>query len=171
VISTAVFVAVVGYAGWTDLRTRRIPNWLTLTGLLVGLALRAVDGLVPLRQGVAGAGAACVVGMVFFLLGALGGGDGKLLIAVGAFLGIDRLPGALLLIGVLGGLLGIGIAVRHGVILPSVLNAAGMIRRWVTFGRSGVKRTIASPGAVTVPYGAAIALGAIVWWFWEGPGI
>jgi hypothetical protein len=61
------------------------------------------------------------------------------------------------------------VAVRRGVILPAVLSAGGMIRRWLTLGRSGETRTLQSPGAVTVPYGVAIAAGSIVWWFWGGP--
>ena len=168
VISSVVFVALVGLAAWVDLRSRRIPNWLTLGVLVSGLALRAVDGLTSLGQGVLGAGLGLAIAVVLFGLGAMGGGDGKLLIGVGAFLGHERYVGALLLIGVLGGLLGLVEAVRRGVILPSALNAAGLIRRWATLGRSGEARTLESPGAVTVPYGLAIALGSVLWWFWGG---
>ncbi len=35
----AVLAAVVLLAAWTDLRRREIPNWLTLGGMLAGLAL------------------------------------------------------------------------------------------------------------------------------------
>jgi prepilin peptidase CpaA len=164
-----VLVALVGYAAWTDLRSRRIPNRLTLGILGCGLLLRAVEGLGSLSAGLLGAGLGLAIAVVLFGLGAVGGGDGKLLIGVGAFLGHERYVGALLLIAVLGGLLGLAEAVRRGVILPAALNAAGMVRRWVTFGRSGEARTVSSPGAVTVPYGVAIAAGTIVWWFWGGP--
>ena len=167
-IASAGLVGLLTTAAWTDLRSRRIPNWLTLVILILGLALRAVDGVSPLGQGVLGASLGLVLAVILFSLGAVGGGDGKLLIGVGAFLGFDRYIGALLLIAVLGGLLGLAEAVRRGVILPAALNAAGMIRRWVTFGRSGKARTLESEGAVTVPYGLAIAAGTIVWWFWGG---
>jgi prepilin peptidase CpaA len=116
-----------------------------------------------------GAGLGLVVGVVLFAARALGGGDGKLLVAVGAFLGLSRLPGALLLIGILGGFLGLGEAIRRGVILPSLYNAVSMLKRWITFRRAGEAPTLESPGAVTVPYGVAIALGAIAWWFWGVP--
>ena len=62
-------------------------------------------------------------------------------------------------------------AVRRGVILPAVFNAGRMMRYWLTTGRSGEQRTLTSPGAVAVPYGVAIALGAIVWWFWGGQAV
>ncbi|MBA3318610.1 MAG: prepilin peptidase [Gemmatimonadales bacterium] len=165
---TIVFVALVGAAGIIDARTRRIPNPLTLSLLLAGLLLRAWEGLLPFVDGVLGALGAVVLSLLLFRVGALGGGDGKLLIGIGAFLGWQRLPGALLMIGVLGGFLGIAEAVRRGVIVPALLNAGRMIRFWLTLGREGERRTLTSPGAVAVPYGLAIALGAIVWWFWGG---
>lgn len=168
-ITTVVFTALVGYAGWIDLRTRRIPNWLTLGILVAALVLKVSGGLGPLASGAIGAALGLALAVVLFGLGAVGGGDGKLLIGVGAFFGYERFVGALLLIAVLGGLLGVLEAVRRGVILPAVLNAGGMIRRWLTLGRSGERRSLESPGAVTVPYGVAIATGSIVWWFWGGP--
>jgi prepilin peptidase CpaA len=166
ILASVVLVGLVAYAAWSDLRSRRIPNALTLGILLSGLGLRTLAGLGPLAEGLMGAGLGLAIAVVLFGVGAMGGGDGKLLIGVGAFLGYDRYVGALLLIAVLGGLLGVVEAVRRGVILPAALNAAGMVRRWVTLGRSGVTRTVDSPGAVTVPYGLAIAAGTIVWWFW-----
>ena len=167
-IASVVFVALVGAAGLIDLRSRRIPNRLTLGILVSGLALRSLEGFESLAVGLGGAALGLALAVVLFGLGALGGGDGKLLIGVGAFLGYEDFVGALLLIGVLGGLLGLSEAIRRGVILPAAVNAFGMIRRWFTLGRSGVARTLDSPGAVAVPYGVAIALGAIVWWFWGG---
>ena len=169
--TTIIFVVVVGAAGIWDLRTRRIPNWLTGGGFLLALVLRTAEGFGALSEGLAGAGFGFVLGVLLFALGALGGGDGKLMAVVGAFLGFDRMVGALLAIGVIGGFLGLGEAIRRGVILPALYNAVGMLKRWVTFRRAGAteERTLESPGAVTVPYGVAIAAGAIAWWFWGVP--
>jgi prepilin signal peptidase PulO-like enzyme (type II secretory pathway) len=36
----------------------------------------------------------------------------------------------------------------------------------LSFGREGELRTIEDPGADTLPYGVAIATGALAWWFW-----
>jgi prepilin peptidase CpaA len=168
--TTVVLVLAMGAAAAFDLRTRRIPNWLTLGGLAAALVLRFATGVHPLLDGLAGAGLGFGLGVVLMVLGALGGGDGKLLVTVGAFFGLRPFVGALLLIGVLGGLLGIVEAVRQGVILPAVYNAGGMLKRWATLGRRGdAAQTLDSPGAVKVPYGVAIALGAVVWWFWGVP--
>ncbi len=165
-ITTGAFVAILVAAAVLDLRTGRIPNKLTLGGLIAGLLLRAFDGIEPLAHGVLGAGLALLIALPFFAVRALGGGDVKLLIVVGAFMGEGRLVGALLLIGVLGGLIALVEAVRRGVIVPVVLNSVDMMKRWATLGRKGAQRSLSSPGAVSIPYGVAIALGAIGWWFW-----
>ena len=94
-ITTGAFVAILVAAAVLDLRTGRIPNKLTLGGLVAGLLLRAFGGIEPLAHGVLGAGLALLIALPFFAVRALGGGDAKLLIVVGAFMGEGRLVGAL----------------------------------------------------------------------------
>ena len=167
-ITTGVFVAILVVAAYWDVRTSRIPNALTLGGLISGLFLRAFGGFDALAHGLLGAGLALLVALPFFAVRALGGGDTKLLVVVGAFLGEGRLVGAMLLIALLGGVIAVAEAVRRGVIVPVVLNSVDMMKRWATLGHKGSQRSLSSPGAVSIPYGVAIALGAIVWWFWGG---
>nr|MBA3498414.1 prepilin peptidase [Gemmatimonadales bacterium] len=155
-------------AGLYDIVTRRIPNWLTLCILLTAIVFRALEGFAALGSGLAAAMCGLALALALFKLGALGGGDGKLLIGVSAFLGLERLQGGLLTIGVLGGLLGVLEAARRGVILPAIYNAGNMLRRWFTLGKTGERRTLDSPGAIAVPYGVAISAGAILWWLWGG---
>jgi prepilin peptidase CpaA len=90
---------------WLDLATRRIPNVLTYPAILFGLALNALAppaleaagadtavvwlGASGLRDGLLGFGLCAAVGIVSFMARGLGGGDVKLLGAVGAMLGFD----------------------------------------------------------------------------------
>ncbi len=148
-----------------DLRAKRIPNGLTLFGVAAGLALRASAGGGMIVSGLEGLGLALLVALPLFALGALGGGDAKLLGVAGAFLGPADLIWAMLAAALLGGALGILVAVKRGVLLPILLNAKGMIVYLLSLGRVGERRSLESPGAVSVPYGVAIALGALFVWF------
>jgi prepilin peptidase CpaA len=152
-------------AGWFDVRVRRIPNALTIAGFGVALALRFMAGLGAGIDGVTGALLAFVLCLPFFVLGVLGGGDAKLLIALGAFMGPRDLLVAMLLIASIGGIIGAVDALRRGILLPVLYNCGSILKHWATFGRRGHNRSLATTGALAIPYGVAIALGSLVWWF------
>jgi prepilin peptidase CpaA len=166
IVNTAVFVVVVVVAVFKDVKNRRIPNWLTASGLAAALLLRLVMGRESLVDGLSGAGLAALVSIPFFAIGALGGGDGKLLIAIGGFMGPSRMVGALLIIALVGGALAVFDAYRRGILLMVWLNVVELFKHWLTFGKKGKRIGLSSPGAVTIPYGVAIAAGSLAWWFW-----
>jgi prepilin peptidase CpaA len=176
-----LLATVLAAAVYTDVRERKIPNALVLAGLVAGLIVAALQSAgwwltVPAAAGsigaaLAGAGLGLAAGVIFFALGALGAGDGKLLAVVGAFLGPMGLFLAVLYGGIAGGLFALAAAARRGTIWPVLLRTRDLALHLVTFGRHGVRWTVDSPGAVSVPYGVAIALGALVAWFFPGlPG-
>ena len=74
VLGLAVALAVA--AGVTDWRSRRIPNWLTVPGLLVGIAANAAfGGLTGLKSSLLGAGLGLLLLLPFVFLRSLGAGD------------------------------------------------------------------------------------------------
>src|SRR5438309_344049 len=90
VLGLAVLLAV--WAGWLDWRSRRIPNWLTVPALLLGVALNTIVWRLPgTRAGLQGAGLALALLLPFVVLRGLGAGDWKLMGALGAFLGPHKL--------------------------------------------------------------------------------
>jgi prepilin peptidase CpaA len=169
-ILLSVLVMVVAVAVWTDVRKRRIPNALTATALILALGLRAALGSGALLDGFLGAGLALVVLLPLFAMGGVGGGDAKLLIAVGAFLGPQQLFVALLATAVAGGVIAVAYAIRRGVVLPLILNTGGLVKYVVTLGHGGERTTRTSAGAVNIPYAVAIAAGTL-FSIWYGAGI
>jgi prepilin peptidase CpaA len=167
-LSTFALVALLAVACWHDVRARRIPNALTLAGVAVGLMLRAPLGSAELLNGVAGVGIAVLLTLPPFALGFLGGGDVKLLGAAGAFLGMDRLPGALVFVALAGGVLALLEAARQQALKRALANTYGFARNWVLFARAGVATQLPAPGTASVPYGIAIAAGTLAWWFLGG---
>lgn len=162
---TSVLVALLVAAAALDLRTRRIPNVLTVSGIMIALALRSAFGAGAMVDGLQSAGLALVIVLPFFMLGALGGGDLKLLVAVGAFMEPFQFVLALLATAVVGGVLAVGESIRRGAIRPLLSNTAGLATHVATGGRMGHRSAIGRPGAVTVPYGLAIAIGSLAVWF------
>jgi prepilin peptidase CpaA len=95
-----------------DLRSRHIPNWLTVSGAVVGFVLHCLYG------GWSGAGASlagAVLGLgmfiVFFLAGGMGAGDVKLFGAVGSFVGPQALVLVFVFTALLGGLTALGMVI------------------------------------------------------------
>src|SRR5262245_35834880 len=85
-LSFAFAIALLG--GVHDLLTRRIPNWLTFSSLLLGLGVQAwLAGWPGLLAAGAGVGVGGLLFFPLFALGYMGAGDVKLLMAVGAWVG------------------------------------------------------------------------------------
>lgn len=117
----------------TDLRSMRIPNWLTLpllgTGLCHGLLTAGVTGLGAALLGAAAAGVMFVV--AYAMLGG-GAGDAKLMLAFGSWLGLDASVTLVLAVTIVGFILAIGVVIfRNGirdvpaVVFVGVLRTAG----------------------------------------------
>lgn len=87
-LSIAPLVAGLLWAAVEDLRARRIPNWLTFSLVFLGFAQSfGPAGSVTPGDALLGFLVAFGLGLGSYLLGALGGGDVKMLAAVGAWVG------------------------------------------------------------------------------------
>jgi prepilin peptidase CpaA len=81
----ALVVALVGCV--TDLRTRRIPNALTFSAAATAVVFHGIDaGLAGIGHSLAGLAVGLALFLPLFALRGLGGGDVKLLAALGAWM-------------------------------------------------------------------------------------
>jgi prepilin peptidase CpaA len=160
-ISLVLFVALLALAAWSDVRTRRIPNVLTVSGFAIALALHSFVGGAAVWSGLMGASIALVIGLLLLATGGMGGGDAKLLIMVGAFLGPQGFLMALLLTTLAGGALALAWSHRFGMLTETIRHSGSLALHWATLGRSGSRRTLATPGVLDIPFGVAIAAGAL----------
>lgn len=160
ILLQTVLIGTAAVAVWCDLRERRIPNRLTIPACVAALGLRALLGWDPLTAGLLGLGAGFLVALPIFALGGLGGGDVKLVAAVGAFVGPSALVPTLLVAAIAGGLLALAFAVRERA-LGATLDNTGRLMNTLLSGHAP-KRTLDTPGALAIPYALPIALGAMV---------
>lgn len=112
-ISIAVPLTLLVVATICDLRKREVPDWISLAILSWGVVAVVLDvsdiGWLDLLLGV---GLGLGLGIPFFYFGGLGGGDVKLIAAMGAVLGPAGLLVFLFWVAILGGLLAIAAALR-----------------------------------------------------------
>jgi len=170
-LSAVGLVLTVAFGAAFDVGTRKIPNFITVGGLAVALVLRlSIGGGESLVSGVLGALLAFLVSFPLFMLKGMGGGDVKLLTAVGAFLGPYSTFVALLATSLVGGGLAIAISLRRRRLGSSLsgtfLVMRGLALKAISGGEDDAVPTLETRGAVTVPYGVAIAVGAVVGLLW-----
>ena len=158
----AILAGFITAAVITDARSRRIPNALTLP---VAAAAFAIHGLYAGPGGVvfalAGLGAGLGLFVLPYILGGMGGGDVKMLAAVGALKGATFAFHAFLGAAVAGGVMALALAVIHG----RARRTMGNIGAICTTMAAGVNPKGAfcdahSPGAA-FPYAGAIAAGVV----------
>jgi len=135
---TGGLVAALVYAMWTDIRARIIPNPLN-----AGIALAAplwwwACGVAPwpgIAIQLAVAGVALLIFAGAFAIGAMGGGDVKLIVALGLWLAPLDFMRMIVWMSIGGGILTVAMLVRHKL------------------------RKIETP--LEIPYGVAIAIATI----------
>ena len=160
-----IVAAATCAAAAIDIRTRRIPNALTMPLAASGVLLAAAG------WGTVGAGAALAgwaVGLLLmlpgYLIGATGGGDVKLFAAVGAFLGPSLMVPALVQTAIAGALLALAVAAVRGRVAETVNGTSLLV---MTGGRYA--SALEDPAVRNrFAYGPAIAVGAVLtatrWW-------
>src|SRR5580700_9101846 len=93
-------------AGWTDYRFRRIPNWLTVLGLLLGIGAKSwLQGWPGTKDSLLGAGLGLALLLPFVLIRIFGTSDWKFVGALGACLGTQNLLTVLVLALLVNGLM------------------------------------------------------------------
>lgn len=151
-------------AAWIDGKSRRIPNWLTVSGFVLGLMLHLLFG--GWRGGVTaleGAGLGLLVLLPLVLLRALGAGDWKLMGALGAFVGPVMLWFVLLASVLVAGAMAVVQIVLAGRVRETFRSVGLLIMGWFTFGfRAHPEISIDNPDALKLPFGVAAALGTFI---------
>jgi prepilin peptidase CpaA len=158
---------VLAVATVTDLHSRRIPNWLVLPFLFVGIIVCGwLQGWHGILQSLAGMGVGALLFGILCWMGGMGMGDVKLCAAIGAWIGPAQMLTALVLTGIAGGVIALCWAAAGG-FLGELFNGAGdLIFGLKTRGlRPHPELVLDNPLAHKMPYAPAIAIGTLVSFF------
>jgi len=160
VATVVIFVALCVIA---DVRTRRIPNAISGSTMLLGITLNtAYMGRAGLLDSLAGLGITMGVLLWPFAMGGIGGGDVKMMGAIGALLG-PRL--ALMGLGagvILGGAVMVWHLARQGRLREKVMGTATMFQAAaMTRSLDPLRVSAADQGAVALPYSVPLGVGTL----------
>jgi len=163
-VATICVLAVAALACVWDLKSARIPNWLTFTAAAAAIVFHT---LAPQGQGVGAAAAGLLLGLAIFFplfaLRAMGAGDVKLLAAVGAWVGSGTVFWVAAYGSVAGGVLALLVMVARGHFWQGLQNIRTLLMFWWL---SGIKPlpsvSLDDPGSVRLPYAVPIAVGLMV---------
>jgi prepilin peptidase CpaA len=150
---------LAAWAGALDWRYRRIPNWLTLPGLLAGVAVNAAaSGWAGAKSSLLGAGLGLAVLLPFVLIKALGAGDWKLTGALGACLGPGRLITVLVGSMFVAGAMALALIIYKGRVRQALGNIVRMLGAFVALRLPGPEVSLDNPESAKVPFGVAMAV-------------
>jgi len=151
-----VLALMLAIAVYVELKERRIPNWLTLSGMALGLLIAYLDHFFMLS----------IVGLligfgflfIFYVFGGVGGGDVKLMGAAGALMGAHLIQPALVYTAFIGAFLAVMMLIWRKDFWMRI--ALGFKK--LAFWRKESVTELEPPAPVAVPYGIAIALGCLL---------
>jgi prepilin peptidase CpaA len=162
---TVLLIAIVLAAAIYDLRFRRIPNWLNLSGVVLGLLLNTIffarTGFIG---AVLGIGCALIVYVPLYLIRGMGAGDVKLMAAVGAIAGPSNWLGIFIATALIGGVVSILFVALKRRFQQTYLNLGLILNELCHFrlpAKSDAQFDVRNPRAIGMPHGALIAMGAV----------
>jgi prepilin peptidase CpaA len=160
-------VVVLAVATFTDLRSRRIPNWLVFPFMAGGIGVQAwVHGWHGLAQSLEGFLLGTVAFGVLAALGGMGMGDVKLFAAIGAWIGPGQLLLALVITGLAGGVMALGWALAGGFLGELLKGSGDLLLGWKQRGTiAHPELKLTNPLARKMPYAPAIAIGTLISFF------
>jgi prepilin peptidase CpaA len=162
--------ALVAAAAVYDFRFRRIPNWLNLSGVILGLGLNTFCfGLHGGLRSFEGLVLALAVYLPFYLLRGMGAGDVKLMAAVGSLAGPSNWFCIFVFTSVLGAVAGVVLAMgkrRFGATCCNVYFMAKDLLQLRAPYKTNPQMDFRNRDSLRLPHGVVIALGCGVSLAW-----
>jgi prepilin peptidase CpaA len=145
-----------------DVRYRRIPNPFVLATLLIGLILNfSLGGLTGGLNSLGGCVLAFILMFLLHVFGAMGAGDVKLFAAIGSVIGAQLVLPTFVVVVLTGGVLALVSVIRSGV-LGTTMHRVLQIFVGLLPGWQMPKFSVPADRRLTIPYGVAITVGAII---------
>ena len=151
-------------AGILDWRYRRIPNWLTVSGFVVGVVVNTILYRWPgLTAALLGTLLGLALLLPFVLVRSLGAGDWKLAGALGACLGPRQLLAVLMGTILVAGVMAVAVVIWKGRLKRTLLNIAHLLAALFSLRMPGSEVSLDDPQSTKIPFGVAVALTVLLY--------
>lgn len=151
-------------AGYTDYRWRRIPNWLTVPALLLGIAVNSMArGWPGAKDSLLGAGLGLLILLPFVALRSLGAGDWKLVGALGAFVGPQHLITVLFATLLIAGVMALILVIWRKRLGQTLRNIGRMLAAMATLHLPGQEVSLDNPESSKIPFAVAVAIAVVLY--------
>lgn len=168
IYSLWALAAVIVLTTYTEIRNSTIPNWITLPALAFALVTSFLGVGIPLVSSLIGLAVGFGFLFLFYVFGGMGGGDVKLMGAVGALLGFPDILNVLTYTAFIGGAMAVVALIWHKRFWAGIGDALSLLMRRRPQGAdhecpppgTGPVPPKASP--ITIPYGLAIVAGVLI---------
>jgi prepilin peptidase CpaA len=171
ILLKVALIGVVLIAAVYDARYRKIPNWLSLSGLILGLGMNTLlSGWGGLGAAALGFTLALLIYTPLYLIRGMGAGDVKLMAAIGAISGPHDWLGIFIGTALAGGLVSLTTVIIKGRIHQTLLNLTTILSELLQFRRpakTDSRLDVRNPNALRMPYALNIAAGYIAF-LWLG---
>jgi Flp pilus assembly protein protease CpaA len=171
-----LLLATLGVALYTDLTRGKVYNWCTFPAILLGLVLNYVAGAVetspqaetlagwlggPLLNALLGLALAFGIFGIAYLFHMLGGGDVKLMVAVGAIQGLRFFMTAAILTACAGAAVALGVLIWRGRLAEGLKRSLKVVVSPKKFRRLRDSAPPDAPEWISIPYVGPIVFGVV----------
>jgi prepilin peptidase CpaA len=165
--ATAAASALLGSV--YDVKSRRIPNFVTFPSILAGFALHlALGGWKQLLSSMAACFVCGGVFLIFYVAGGMGAGDVKLMAAVGSLAGMPHVAYLLVLTALSGGVMAVCLALSRGRLQQTILNVGALATHHSQEGlQPHPDLNVTNVSTLRLPYALAIASGCLLTFYFQ----
>ena len=151
---------------FTDARTRRIPNWTVVTGVVAGvLGNGYAFGWLGLRSALLGFACGFALYLPLYLLQGRGGGDLKLMAAMGSITGYPNFLVLFFLTSIFGGIIAVSYLLIRGGLWRAISNVFYILKELLFLRPPSLGRpelSISNAKSLTLPHAVVAAMGVVV---------
>ena len=164
-VEMVLLILLLGAAVF-DVFYRRIPNWLTVSGVVLGIAMNTLIGApdAGLVFSLVGFAVAFGIYLALYALRAMGAGDAKLMAAIGALVGWQRWFGIFFVTALIGGAMAIILVVFRRRLKKTFFNVSFILSEMKS-GRpaylANEELDVRNKKSVGLPHGAVIAVSTV----------